>query len=392
MNRLNAVFETDHLQRLVDRVGAAVNFARAGAVNPVFGCLLLEASAGRLSVLGYDRDLWCRSWSDEPGLPESDPVLVSAAAMAESLRLVETASVRLTAEPDGLRMEAGRWRRLLPTRPDRDTLPSPPGDDGEVGFEVVSGGPSLAFAIGEAAKTVESGSGHRDYDLSGVLLDAADGGPVYAVGARGGTMLCVAAVGGTDRLSPGQAYLPLAVSRSIERVAAKSPDLVSVRADGRLCRVEMPGWQLTAPLLAGNPPPWRRFVPKFMGGGRDDPPQAAAVPDGRLTKAIDQARAGVDRTADLSNRLWLRIAPGGFEVEGKGSGDSVAAGDLPGYDGPESEDAFDPDVLRRLTAGGPLTLRWTGRKPSQQADGLYRTWYADRPSGVFHACMPVQSA
>ncbi|MEV6028744.1 DNA polymerase III subunit beta [Streptomyces sp. NPDC052036] len=323
----------------IDRRDLAEAVAWAGRVLPartpvpVLGGLLLEATAGRLTVSGFDFETAARIETGAETATDGQ-VLVLGRRLLDICRVLPDGPVSCGLEGTRFTVEAGGTRFGLSTLPREEypPLPVPPEPYGSVDAA------AFATAVGQVA--VAAGRDDTLPALTGVQLRL-DGDTMtlsssdryrYAVRRLGWKPEAVASGGTAEALLSARRLLD--VARSLARTGRVRIGLAP--SGGGLIGFEGGGMRTAVRLLDGRLPGYGSLF--AMAGAA-----VAEVECGALAEAVRRVAV----VAEANSPVRLDFAAGGSVLLRAGYGDDVAAQQLPAglHGAAEMSVAFNPVYL-----------------------------------------------
>ena len=225
---------------------------------------------------------------------------------------------------------------------DVDEFPDIPAfDDGGRYHEVTAG--TLRTMIKRTAFAADKKDTTAKFALTGVLWEA--DGKIVRLVATDTKRLAVCegpatTYGAPDTTVKAVHLVPLKTVNLLERNLTDDKELVRVglRTNDALFQTERA--MIYTSLVQGKFPPYRDIIAKT----RKEATQKIPLP---VTAFLSRVRQAAIMTDDESMRVDMTFAPGKVTMEARGAntGSSEVSLELPEYDGPELEIAFDPQYL-----------------------------------------------
>jgi len=289
---------------------------------PILNNMLVESDGAGLCLTATNMDVEVRARIDAKC--EGAPIATTVAA--KRLQALVGASdeggeiaLMLGAEASRMTMTAGRGRYQLPMLPAAD-FPR---------ISFTEGGPVLTMRTGDLAAALErtgfaESKNEATFFLCGTCLAQIDG-RLLAV-ATNGHLICEAEVGDAPAdWTP--AIMPSRLTALLSRLLRDSDEELTIArdAEGERLRMTWGPWTVTAKLIQGNYPEWRRAMPEAR------PDREVVVDSGALRQAIRRATQVQAEKSELvvlefaKDRIVVRCESAEF---GLGEEEVPASGDV----------------------------------------------------------------
>lgn len=315
---------------VVERAALSIATAVANVVGskidiPILANMLIEAEGDMLALTSTNLDIEVRVTA--PARVEGGKIATTVAAKRLA-GLVSGAEdgcqIALSHDGSGGRMtvRAGRGRYQLPVLPPQD-FPRMEFAEGGPAIALEAGG--LAAALGRTAFAEETSEAR--YYLNGTCL-APVNGRLFAV-ATNGHVISEVELGDAPE-GWGAAILPRRLTALLVRLLKGSDETLTIERDhgGERLRFSWGDWCVTAKLVQGNFPDWRRAM------AQPRPDREIVVDSGALQQAVRRATRVQDEKSELviltagKDRLTISCDSPQY---GHGEEEVPASGDVDGF-------------------------------------------------------------
>lgn len=345
------------LLNAVKITGAA---AAARTTKPILSSIKAVAKDDQLVLMGTDNEVGIRYELRGVKVGRAGAAILPPMRLASILQETSDEEVTLNTGPEAttIRLSTGRFE--LPAGTPED-FPEIPGIDETKSYHEIAAG-VLKTMLKRTAFAVEKRESTR-FAVTGVLWEAEPGLARLVATDTRRLALCegVAVVHGeTD--AKGQSHLiPLKTIQLLERNLHDDGELVKVVLRPNEAMFQTERAIIHTKLVEGRFPPYRSIIPKAM-----------AI---KLTIAASELLSRVRQAAIMADvetrRVDFAFVAGGVTLTAKGAetGSGEVKMDLPDYNGPTVNIAFDPnyitEMLRAVDGEPTLTLEMTdGKMPA----------------------------
>ncbi len=353
--------QRDSLLTACQLVKAAV---AARTTKPVLSNIKASAQDDTLTLVAYDMEV---------GIRYELPGIVVARAGSCILPITELEKIlRESGDPD-ISLDAGSEAILVKTTGGRFEMPSldvnefpdiPSFDDGGHYHEITAG--TLRTMIRRTAFSADKKDTSGRFSLTGVLWVAEEKGAHLVATDTKRLAVChgSANVFGVSDGVKTLHLVPLKAIALLERNLAGDQELIRIglRANDALFQTERA--MIYTSLVQGKFPPYREIISKTQ----KDSTQKISLP---VDSFLSRVRQAAIMTDDESMRVDMTFDAGAVTMKARGAktGASEVTLELPEYDGPKTEIAFDPSYLvefLRSLDGEPTVLLEvsTGLRPA----------------------------
>ncbi|MGL6095553.1 MAG: DNA polymerase III subunit beta [Fimbriiglobus sp.] len=349
--------QRDALLSACQLVGAAV---AARTTRPVLANIKATAHDDALILMGTDMDVGIRYELRGVKVGRAGAAILPPSKLISILRETADAEITIDADAENTRIKVSTGRYELPGGPPDEYPDIPTFDAGDKYHEVTAG--VLRTLIKRTAFAAEKKESTR-WAVTGVLWEAE--GKVARLVATDTKRLALAeglasVHGPTDAKAPSH-LIPIKAVGILERNLADDGEIVRVVLRPNEAMFQTERAVIHTKLVEGRFPPYRDIIPKKMA-------VKLTISAADLLARVRQAAITTDED---SKRVDFHFEPGKVTLTARGPevGSSEVEMELPEYNGPVIDIAFDPsyltDMLRVIDGEPTLTLELTdGQKPA----------------------------
>ena len=357
----------DALLNAVKITGAA---AAARTTKPILSQIKAVAQDDQLILMGTDNEVGIRYELRGVKVGRSGAAILPPIRLASILQETGDDEVTLNAGPEvtTLRLSTGRFE--LPAGTPED-FPEIPGIDETKSYHEIAAG-VLRTMLRRTAFAVEKRESTR-FAVTGVLWEAEAGLARLVATDTRRLALCegVAVVHGEVDLKGQSHLIPLKTIQLLERNLHDDGELVKVVLKPNEAMFQTERAIIHTKLVEGRFPPYRSIIPKALAVKLN-------IGAGEFLSRVRQAAIMADVE---TRRVDFKFEPGSVTLSARGAetGSGVVKMELPDYNGPIVDIAFDPnyltDMLRAVDGEPTLTMEMTdGKMPAVFRLGTYYTY------------------
>jgi DNA polymerase-3 subunit beta len=351
--------QRDSLLAACQLVAAAV---APRTTKPILSNVKALAQDDALTLMATDLEVGVRYELRGVDVHRGGAAILPVNRLVSILRESGDAEITTDSTPDGTVIRTSTGRYQLPGGEPTEFPDIPAFDDGGRYHEVTAGVlRTMIRRVAFAADKKESGA---RWAVTGVLWEAdADRARLVATDTRRLAMMDgPAAIHTGDADGKGASHLvPQKAIQLLERSLVDDGQPVRVALKPNEAMFQAEHVLIHTRLVEGRFPPYRDIIPK----------KAAVKLDLSAADFLSRVRQAAIMTDDQTKRVDFRFEAGRATLKAQGAetGSSEVTLDLPGYDGPAVEIAFDPqyliDMLRAVEGEPSLTLEMTdGNRPA----------------------------